>query len=129
MVQGRGGTRLALKAVAEPGVVSKVFRQKLQGNETAKASVLRLVNDTHAARAQLFQDTVVRNGGADHNCMVNGYCKTACSKESAAGLPLVLWATTLTVASHIRTWLPPGRVYRDRRLSTGRGSPDKRSVP
>ena len=53
MVQGRGGTRLALKAVAEPGVVSKVFRQNLQGNETAKASVLRLVNvnDTHAARA------------------------------------------------------------------------------
>ena len=67
MVQGRGGTRLALKAVAEPGVVSKVFRQKLQGNETAKASVLRLVNDTHTARAQLFQDTVVRDGAADHD--------------------------------------------------------------
>jgi hypothetical protein len=36
------------------------------------AGVLGPVDDTHAARSQLFQDAVVRNCGADHTNPVSG---------------------------------------------------------
>ena len=63
MVQGRRCPRLALEAVAQLGVISKVVGEKLQCHKTAKASVPRLVNDSHAASAQLLQDPVMRDGG------------------------------------------------------------------
>jgi len=68
VVQGRGSTRLALEALTQVPIVRIIFGQEFQGNETTKASVLSLVNDTHTSRPQLFQDSVVRDGSAKHRC-------------------------------------------------------------
>ena len=45
--------------------MSQKIGKELQGHEAAKLSVLGLVDDTHAATAQLLDDAVVRNGLAD----------------------------------------------------------------
>jgi len=49
-------------------VVSVVVREEFQGYETTKTNVMRLVNDDNASRSQLFQDAIVRDGGAEHRC-------------------------------------------------------------
>jgi hypothetical protein len=46
--------------------VSYFFGQELQGHEPAKAGVLGLVHNPHAAATELFNDAVVRDGLADH---------------------------------------------------------------
>jgi len=66
MVQCGDGPCFALEAVTQVPVVRKVFRQEFQGNETAKALILRLINDAHAALSQFFQDLIMRNELADH---------------------------------------------------------------
>ncbi len=40
-------------------------RQEFEGNEAVQPRVLGLVNDTHPAPAQSFEDAVVRNGLVD----------------------------------------------------------------
>src|SRR5260370_30919388 len=68
MVQGRGRLRFPVKAFQSAGVFSQLFWKKLQSDETAERSVLGLVDHTHAAAAQLFNDAVVRDGLFDHWC-------------------------------------------------------------
>ena len=41
--------------------------QEFQGDEATEAGVLCLVDDTHSAGAQFFQDEVVRDNGANHD--------------------------------------------------------------
>jgi len=40
--------------------------QELEGNKPAELHILGLVHHTHPSAAQLLDDTVVRNGLADH---------------------------------------------------------------
>src|SRR5579859_4413485 len=66
MVQGGGGAGLALKALERLRIARKIFRKKFERDVAAQASVLGLVNDAHAACAQLGENAVVRDGLADH---------------------------------------------------------------
>jgi len=66
VIQGGGGTRLALKTLQRLQVLLHVFRQKLQRHFAAEAKVLGLVHHAHAAPAQFLQHAVMRNGLPDH---------------------------------------------------------------
>ena len=66
MIQSRGGLRLALKSGQRLRVAEHLFRQELEGNKAMQAGVLGLVDHTHAAAAQLFDDVVVGDFLADH---------------------------------------------------------------
>ena len=66
MVQSGSGLRFALKALEGLRVVGYIVGQELQGDEAAELGVLGLVDDAHAAAAELFDDAVVRDGLADH---------------------------------------------------------------
>ena len=66
MVQGRRSTRLAPKAFESLRVLGKFVRKKFQGNEAPELGVFGLIDHTHAAAAELFDDAVVRDGLADH---------------------------------------------------------------
>ena len=46
--------------------LSYVLGQKLQCDKAAKLSVLRLIDDTHAATTEFLDDAVVRDGLSDH---------------------------------------------------------------
>src|SRR5208283_2258710 len=66
MVQGGGRLRLSLEAGQGLRVLSDIIGQKLQGDKAVQAYVLGLVDDTHAAAAELFEDTVMRDDLVDH---------------------------------------------------------------
>ena len=66
MVQGRGGTSLAAEALESLTVAGQAGRQKLEGDAPAQTRVLRAIDDTHAASAELVDDTVVGDGFTDH---------------------------------------------------------------
>jgi hypothetical protein len=67
MVQGRRRTRLAPETLEGLRIFCHVIWQKLQSNKAAEFVVLGLVDDTHAATAELLDDSVVRNVLADHS--------------------------------------------------------------
>jgi hypothetical protein len=69
MVESGCRTSLATKTFQGLGIVSYFFRQELQSYESAKARVLSLVDNTHAAAAELLDDAVVRDDLADHSEM------------------------------------------------------------
>jgi hypothetical protein len=62
MVQGGGGLRFTLKSAQRLRISGHFIGQELQGHKPVQARVLRLVDYTHAATAQLFNDAVVRDG-------------------------------------------------------------------
>ena len=66
MVQRGSGLGLAAETLQSLAVLGDVFREEFQGDEAIEAGVFGLVNDTHAATTQLFDDAVVRDGLADH---------------------------------------------------------------
>src|SRR4029077_1818001 len=66
MVQGGGRLRLPLEATQCLRVLSHFVRQKLQSDETVKLDVFRLIDDTHAAAAQLLRNLIMRDRSADH---------------------------------------------------------------
>ncbi len=59
MIQCRCGLRFALETSECLRVASNFRRQKLQRDEAMQASVLGLVNDTHTAAAEFFDDPVM----------------------------------------------------------------------
>src|SRR5712672_4247068 len=65
VIQGRGSLRFALKTCQSYGVVSNLRRQEFQRNETTKASVFCLVDDSHAATAKLFEHGVMGDRATD----------------------------------------------------------------
>ena len=65
VIQRRCGLRLALETGQCLGIAGNVLRQKLERNKAMKASVLSLVDDTHTAAAELFENAVVGKGLAD----------------------------------------------------------------
>jgi hypothetical protein len=66
MVERRSRLRLTLKPRQSLRVSNNVIGQKLQGDKTVQGNVLGLVDNAHAAAPKLLDDTVVRDGLADH---------------------------------------------------------------
>src|SRR4029077_5129826 len=77
MVERRSGLRFTLETFHCLAIVCNGFRQELQRDEAAKPGVFGLVDHAHSTAAELFDDAVVRNRGADE-----GIC--------AFHLPLIL---------------------------------------
>ena len=65
----QGGRRFGLtpEALQCLTILSHVFRQEFESDETIEPGVFGLVNDTHAAAAQLFNNAVVGDSLADHS--------------------------------------------------------------
>ena len=59
VVQLRRRLRLALEATLRPGVLPELLGQDLEGDVPAERDLLRLVDDAHAAVADLADDAVV----------------------------------------------------------------------
>ena len=66
MIQGGGGLRFALEASQSLRIAGYLIGQEFESNETVKADLLGLVDHSHAAATELFDDAIVRNGLADH---------------------------------------------------------------
>ena len=67
MIQRRSRARLAAKTLQRSRIARHIVRQKLERDKASQARVLGLVDDTHAAAAELFDNAVVRDGGVDHD--------------------------------------------------------------
>jgi len=59
VVELRGGPGLAQKALERDLILGQVFGNKFQRDAAAQADVLRFINHSHAADAQLRQDAVM----------------------------------------------------------------------
>ncbi len=70
MIQRRRRARLPAKAFQRLRVARKFIRQKFEGNKAAQLGVLRLIDHTHAAATQLFDNAVVRDGLPNHEVEV-----------------------------------------------------------
>ena len=66
MIQCGCGLRLALETGQGLSVSGNLLRQELQGDETMEPGVFGLVDHTHPAAAQPFDDAVMRDGLAEH---------------------------------------------------------------
>lgn len=66
VIQGGRSPRLALEALERLTVGGKAFGKELEGDVPTQAKILRLVNDAHAAAAQLCYDPVMRDRSSDH---------------------------------------------------------------
>ncbi len=66
MVQGRGGAGLAAKAFERLRVVGKFVRQEFERDEAAELQIFGLVDDAHPTATESFEDTVMRDGPANH---------------------------------------------------------------
>src|SRR5208283_4347948 len=66
MVEGGSGASFSAETLQCLRVTRQIVGQELQSNKAAKVGVLSLVDDTHSAATELFDDAVVRNGLADH---------------------------------------------------------------
>src|SRR5262249_44262104 len=66
MVQSRSGASFSSETIDSLMIPDKFGGKKLQRHQTAQPGVFRLIDDTHAAAAQLFNNAKVRNGLTDH---------------------------------------------------------------
>src|SRR5436305_6894699 len=66
MIQRRRSTRLTAEPFERERVLRYALGKELERNETSERSIFGFVNYTHAAAAQLFDDTVMRDGFANH---------------------------------------------------------------
>jgi hypothetical protein len=66
MIERRSSPGFALKAAQGLRIFGQLIRQEFEGNKSTEFHVLGLVDNTHAATAQLLDDAVVRDGLLDH---------------------------------------------------------------
>jgi hypothetical protein len=66
MIEGGRGLGLTLKAGKGLGIAGDFFGKEFERDEAVETRVFGLINDFHAATAELFNDAVVRNGLTDH---------------------------------------------------------------
>jgi hypothetical protein len=66
MVQGAGGASFPAKPFDRESVRSKSVREEFQRDFASETLILGVVNDSHASAANLFEDHVMGDGGADH---------------------------------------------------------------
>ena len=64
--KAESGLCLTLEPSQGLRITGNLVRQELQGHEAKQAQVFGLVNDTHTATAEFFDDAVVRDDLADH---------------------------------------------------------------
>ncbi len=69
-----GGARLTAQTLQRLRVVPHVVGQELQRDAPAELEVFGLVDDAHAAAAQLLEDPVVGDGLADHLVFAASRC-------------------------------------------------------
>ncbi|MGC1087024.1 MAG: hypothetical protein WA894_01195, partial [Candidatus Acidiferrum sp.] len=67
MVQRGGGLRFTLETRKRLTILSYFTRQEFHGDESVESEVFGFVDHTHAAVAKLLDDTVMRDGLADHS--------------------------------------------------------------
>ncbi len=74
MVQCRRRARLAAKSLQSLRIARQLVRQKLQRDKSPELGVLGLINNTHSAAAEFFDDAVMGNCAANewlvfrHDC-------------------------------------------------------------
>src|SRR5437867_9863904 len=66
VIQRRGGAGLTLESLQRLALWRILIGQKLQGDVAAKASVFGFVDDTHTARPEFFENSIVGDGSAGH---------------------------------------------------------------
>jgi len=66
VIQGGRGLRFSLESGEGMRIPGYIVRQKLERDETVEASILSFVDDSHPAATEFLDDTVVRDGLADH---------------------------------------------------------------
>ena len=66
MVQGGSRARFAAETLERLRVLGDVGGEEFEGHEAAQFGVFGLIDDTHPASAEFLENTVVRNGLADH---------------------------------------------------------------
>ena len=92
MVQGRSGLSFTAKPFQRLVVVGYFFGEEFESDKTVQPSVLRLIDDTHATAAKLFNDAVVRESlanqglGISHQALILG-----CGHIEVNGGPI--WAS------------------------------------
>ena len=64
VIERRRSARFAAESLDRLRVLRNVVGEKFQGDASAQPGVLGLVDHSHSAAAQLFQDAIVRNGAA-----------------------------------------------------------------
>jgi hypothetical protein len=65
VIESRGGARLATEPLQSLRVSGKVVWEEFEGDEAAKLNIFGLVNHTHTAAAELFNDSIVRKRLSD----------------------------------------------------------------
>src|SRR5690242_5602094 len=66
VIQSGSSLSLALESGKGLRIAGNIIGQEFEGDEAVQASVFNLINHTHAAPAELFDDAVVRDSLADH---------------------------------------------------------------
>ena len=92
VIQRRSGFGFATETTEGLWIASDIVRKKFQRNETVQALVLRLVNHSHAAAAELFEDEVMRDSLSDQrrgrrHCAPSLVCTKKRVKPMTSGSP------------------------------------------
>jgi hypothetical protein len=66
MIDARRAARFSPKSLEGGGIGRQVLRQQLQRHFAAQANVFRAVDDPHASPAKMLNDSIMRNGAAEH---------------------------------------------------------------
>jgi hypothetical protein len=66
VVQSRGGPRLTAEAFKRKRIPGQLIGKEFQRDKAAQFLVLRLVDNSHATAAELFDDLVAGNPGSNH---------------------------------------------------------------
>ena len=85
MVQRRGGKRLAPEPLQRRSVLRQIVGQELQGHMPRQLLVFGVIDHTHAAAAQLGDNSIVGNGCVDQMPFTRGERIVLCSPASAQG--------------------------------------------
>src|SRR5438105_13391438 len=65
MIESGGGARFALKSLERAWIGGKIVGEHFQRDKPSEPGVLRPLDDTHAAGAESFNDSVVGDGSSD----------------------------------------------------------------
>ena len=72
MIQSGGGLRFALETGQGLGIFGNFVGQEFERYEAAEFEVFGFVDNPHAATTELFDDSIVRDGLADHCGILRG---------------------------------------------------------
>jgi hypothetical protein len=93
MIERGGSEGLALKPFASSGIFFHLWREKFQCDMAVQLEVFGFVNHAHPAATKLRDDSIVRNGFADH-----GYVTIHDIISFQSGLAQIALYTTFDVS-------------------------------